>query len=109
MNALLSIIGGISCFIDAFDDSRIPRLKSSSADDDYEKENDAHFGGTSLYRSRADSNYSPSMGASCESDDGCNEDADEYDSTVEMAVTAARIGRCLRIVDRANYIAACRR
>ena len=107
MNALLKIIGGVACFMDAFQDVKIP--KSSSADDDYENEDDAHSGGTIFYRSSADSNYSPSMGASCESDDSCNEDADECDSAVEMAVTAARIGRVLRVVDRANYIAACRR
>lgn len=109
MNALLKIIGGVACFMDAFDDAKIPRLKSSSADDDYENENDAVSDGAIFYRSSADSNYSPSMGASCESDDSCNEDADECDSAVEMAVTAARIGRVLRVVDRANYIAACRR
>ena len=109
MNAFLKVLGGVACLMDAFDDSKIPRIKSSSADNDYENENDAHCGGTGFYRSTADSNYSRSLGASCESDDSCNEDADEYDSTVEMAVTAARIGRCLRIVDKANYIGACRR
>ena len=108
MNTLMKFFGGVACFMDAFDDAKIPRLKFSSGDNDLENENNS-YGGT--YHSTTDRSYSlSSPNAVHTSDDSSNEDADEYDSAfVETAVSAARLGRVLRVVNKANHIAACRR
>ena len=109
MNSFLKMVGAVACFMDAFDDAKIPRFKASSADN-YENE-DTHNGtdGTSHYRFCRDDIDRDYSHHSEEGDDFCNCNEDTDDSTVEAAVSAARIGRVLRIVDAGRHIAACRR
>lgn len=112
MSALLKIIGGIACFMDAFDDAKIPRFESASNDDDTENETSTHSEGTYFYRCCDSGDYCPRpQSREWHSDDDSDSDADDSasDSIAETAETCARIGRVLRIVNQASHIAARRR
>ena len=109
---LKKLLGAIEVFREAFDDSKHPTFSASSTDDDEFRVNDHDAKGDGcFYRSSPSSYSSSSYGgssprwSSSEEDDGREED----DATIDNVVTCIRLGRVMRLVDRANYIAACRR
>lgn len=117
MSGLMKLLGAIEVFREAFDDSKHPTFSASSTDDEEFRVNDhdSRKGDGCFYRSSPSSSYgsssysgSSSNWSRCEEDDGCAED-DSHDATIDTVVTCIRIGRIMRLVDRGNYIAACKR
>ncbi len=122
MNALLKILAVVNTFREAFS-TNYPSFNDEpkrtfrgepledfvNSDDDELQGVDSEDSWTTCHYSRASSGYSRGSSSSCCGGSGDDEDDSYQERMVNDAVTCARLGRMMRIVDRANDIAARRR
>ena len=112
MNGFLKLLGAIEVMREAFDDSKHPTFSSTSVDDEEFRvdDSDSNHGGRHFYSSSSSSGGHTSCHHWSGYDDGeATEEDDSSDSTADTVATCIRLGRVMRLVDRGNYIAACKR
>lgn len=110
MNGFLKLLCALERMREAFDDSKHPTFSSTSLDDEDFRVDDGNSGGRHFYSSSSSSGGHTSCHHWSGGDDGeATEEDDSSDSTADTVATCIRLGRVMRLVDRGNYIAACKR
>ena len=106
---LKKLLGAIEVFREAFDDSKHPTFSASSTDDEDFRVDDGNSGGRHFYSSSSSGGHTSCHHWSGGDDGEATEEDDSSDSTADTVATCIRLGRVMRLVDRGNYIAACKR
>lgn len=111
MNGFLKLFCALEAMREAFDDSRHPTFSSTSVDDEEFRvdDSDSNHGGRHFYSSSSSGGQSSCHHWSGGDDGEATEEDDSSDSTADTVATCIRLGRVMRLVDRGNYIAACKR
>ena len=111
MNGFLKLLCALERMREALDDSKHPTFSSASVDDEEFRVDDSESNDDGCFYVSSPSSSSSS--SSCHwsgGDDGeAAEEDDSSDSTADTVATCIRLGRVMRLVDRGNYIAACKR